>query len=54
MIHVRFENCIFVTERQPFILAKPGDIWIDIRLSTLVRTYVLPRRESGRVFRKGG
>jgi hypothetical protein len=35
----------FIVERQPFIFAEPGDIWIDIRLSTPSRTYVLARRD---------
>ena len=36
----------FFVRHQPFfIFAEPGDIWIDIRLSTPVRTYVLARRE---------
>jgi len=34
----------FVTDQQPYIFAEPGDIWIDIRLTTPVRTYVLARR----------
>jgi hypothetical protein len=28
----------------PFIFAEPGDVWIDIRLSTPKRTHVLARR----------
>ena len=35
----------FVHHQPFFIFAEPGDIWIDIRLSTPVRTYVLARRE---------
>ncbi|KAL3793258.1 hypothetical protein ACHAW5_002136 [Stephanodiscus triporus] len=31
--------------RPPFIFAEPGDVWIDIRLSSPVRTYVLARKE---------
>lgn len=31
----------------PYIFAEPGDVWIDIRLSTPVRTYVLARRRQG-------
>ena len=31
----------FVTA--PFLFAQPGDVWIDIRLTTPVRTYVLAR-----------
>ena len=33
----------FVGEHKPYIFAEPGDIWIDVRLSTPVRTYVLAR-----------
>jgi hypothetical protein len=35
----------YVRHQPFFIFAEPGDIWIDIRLSTPVRTYVLARRE---------
>jgi hypothetical protein len=35
----------FARHQPFFIFAKPGDIWIDIRLTTPVRTYVLARRE---------
>lgn len=35
----------FVTDAPPFIFAEPGDIWIDIRLTTPNRTYVLARRK---------
>ncbi|KAL7536468.1 hypothetical protein ACHAXR_007186 [Thalassiosira sp. AJA248-18] len=34
----------------PYIFAEPGDVWIDIRLSTPVSTYVLARREPAIVF----
>ena len=33
----------FLVETPPYIFAQPGDIWIDIRLSTPNRTYVLAR-----------
>jgi hypothetical protein len=34
----------FAMEDVPFFFAEPGDIWIDIKLSTPTRTYVLARR----------
>ena len=34
----------FVRRKPFFIFAEPGDVWIDIRLSTPVRTYVLARK----------
>jgi hypothetical protein len=34
----------YVEEKPEFIFAEPGDIWIDIRLSTPKRTYVLARK----------
>ena len=34
----------FVCRKPFFIFAEPGDVWIDIRLSTPVRTYVLARK----------
>jgi len=34
----------FALEDTPFFFAEPGDIWIDIKLSTPVRTYVLARK----------
>ena len=36
---------MFLTQHPPFIFAEPGDIWIDIRLSTPNRTYVFARPE---------
>jgi len=36
----------FVEEDPEFIFAEPRDIWIDIRLSTPNRTYVLARKRS--------
>lgn len=35
----------FIANRPPYIFAEPGDIWLDIRLTTPNRTYVLARRE---------
>ena len=35
----------FVRHQPFFIFAEPGDLWIDICLSTPVRTYVLTRKE---------
>jgi len=34
----------YVEDKPEFIFAEPGDIWIDIRLSTPKRTYLLARR----------
>lgn len=33
----------YVVEHPPFIFAEPGDLWLDIRLTTPNRTYVLAR-----------
>ena len=33
----------FVIEHRPYIFAEPGDLWLDIRLTTPNRTYVLAR-----------
>ena len=33
----------FVHQHQPYIFAEPGDLWLDIRLTTPNRTYVLAR-----------
>eukprot|EP00804_Cyclotella_cryptica_P008482 CCRYP_003979-RA/>CCRYP_003979-RA protein AED:0.38 eAED:0.38 QI:1941/0/0.5/1/0/0/2/0/376 len=38
----------FLNPHQPYIFAEPGDLWLDIRLTTPNRTYVLarPRKRS--------
>lgn len=33
----------FVHQHEPYIFAEPGDLWLDIRLTTPNRTYVLAR-----------
>lgn len=33
----------FVLQHQPYIFAEPGDLWLDIKLTTSNRTYILAR-----------
>ena len=33
----------YLHQHEPFIFAEPGDLWLDIRLTTPNRTYVLAR-----------
>ncbi|EJK68332.1 hypothetical protein THAOC_10496, partial [Thalassiosira oceanica] len=40
----------FLTDIRPYIFAEPGDLWLDIRLTTPVNTYVLARRSDKVVF----
>ena len=40
----------FLTNLHPYIFAEPGDLWLDIRLTTPVNTYVLARRSDKVVF----
>ncbi|KAL7522546.1 hypothetical protein ACHAWX_007255 [Stephanocyclus meneghinianus] len=37
----------FLNRHQPYIFAEPGDLWLDIRLTTPNRTYVLARPRMG-------